>query len=238
MMVTDLATPPGLPATRALPNLARVRLLEGSAELLLGRLRLHAKRVRALAATFRREIRRIQTAQSAELGRIDQHLDRIATQMTIAQTALDQGFAVTFAGVGTLEGLAFTVDIEHPDHTVAQRIASQAHQILGELRARHAEAHTALLFVVEQLVVSANNLAIVVSQPGAQSQDQLSIVIRQMRNLSQITAEIGSRLDIFVQNQSAALQELLPSDSVRETVLASLRAQGATLAPRTQEGAG
>ncbi|HVC81289.1 MAG TPA: hypothetical protein VNL35_12415 [Chloroflexota bacterium] len=220
------------------PSFARVRLLEGSAELLLGQLRLHAKRVRALAAAFRRETRRLGTEVSADLGRIDHNLDRIATQSTVALSAIDLAFAGTFSGTGILDRRAANIDLEHPERSAAQRVAEHAETLLEGLRDRHAEARAALHFMIEQLVVCANNLAIVVGRPGEQSLEQLRIIIRQMRKLSQITAEISARLDVFVQNQSAALQELVPTSSARESVLASLRAQGAQIMVSAGEGEG
>jgi len=228
----------GLPEPGGPPSFARVSLLEGSAELLLGQLRLHSKRVRALAAAFRREIRRLGTEVSTDLGRIDQNLDRIATQSTAAMTAIDLAFAGAFTGVRALDRRAANIDIEYPDRSSAQRVAEHAEHLLDGLRGRHAEARGALHFMIEQLVVSANNLAIVVGRPGEQSLEQLRIIIRQMRKLSQITEDISSRLDVFVQNQSAALQELVPGSSGRESVLASLRAQGAQITtPAREEGA-
>src|SRR6185437_13032047 len=219
----------GLPEPSGSPSFARVQLLEGSAELLLGQLHLHAKRVRALAAAFRREIRRLGTEVGADLGRIDHNLDRIATQSTVAMSAIDLAFAGTFAGARILDRRAANIDLEHPERSAAQRVAEHAETLLEGLRDHHAEARVALHFMIEQLVVCANNLAIVVGRPGEQSLEQLRIIIRQMRKLSQITEEIRARLDVFVQNQSATLQELVPSSSARESVLASLRAQGAQI---------
>jgi hypothetical protein len=72
-------------------------------------------------------------------------------------------------------------------------------------------AHDALAHVGEQLIVSANNLAIIVGQPHAQALDQLRVIIRQMRTLHAITTDLSSRLDVYAQNQSAALQELVPA---------------------------
>jgi hypothetical protein len=229
-MTGEFTTPlAGLPEPGGSPSFARVRLLEGSGELLLGQLRLHAKRVRALAAAFRRETRRLGTEVSPDLGRIDQNLDRIAAQSTAAMSAIDLAFAGTFFGARALDWRAANIDLEYPERSSAQRVAEQAETLLEGLHGRHAEARAALHFMIEQLVVCANNLAIVVGRPGEQSLEQLRIIIRQMRKLSQITEEISSRLDVFVQNQSAALQELAPSSSVRESVLASLRAQGAQI---------
>lgn len=239
-MVAELAMPPATPlGPRNQPNLARVRLLEGSAELLLGQLRLHAKRVRALAAAFRREARRLTTEVSADLGRIDQILDRVAGESTSALTAVDSAFVTTFSGIAALEHMLETVDLEFPDRAPAQRVAIEAQRLLGDLRARHAVGHEALRLIVEQLIVSANNLAIAVGQPGAQPLEQLRTIIRQLRTLSVSTAEIASRLDVFVQNLSAGLQELVPAASIRESVLASLRDQAAVgEEPGTEEDTG
>src|SRR5262249_39623072 len=77
--------------------LARARLAEGSAELLLGHLRLHTKRVRALTATFRRETHRVPSLVGAELMDVDRNLDLVATQITAALAAVDATFSATFA---------------------------------------------------------------------------------------------------------------------------------------------
>lgn len=202
---------PAAPASPApaLPNLPRVRVLEGSAELLLGQLRLHAKRVRALAASYRREVARLSTDSGADLLRIDQGLDEIAARITAALTAVDTAFAFTFAGVAALDHLAAATDIEHPDHTPAQRLAARAAEISTRLRSQHDAAHAALRAVAEGLVVNANSLAIVAGRPGPRSVDQLRVITRQMRALSSVTADLNSRLGVFVQNQSAALQPLI-----------------------------
>jgi len=226
-----------LPIGSSLPSLTRVRLLEGSAELLVGQLRLHAKRVRALAAAFRRETRRIGTGSGTEFGRIDQHLDRIATQTTTALAAVDTAFVTTISGVAAMDHLATAVDLAFPDRTPAQRMALLAEELIRGLKSQHTVAHGSLHFIVEQLVVSANNLAIAVGQPGGQSLEQMRIIIRQMRNLSRITAELSSRLDVFVQNQSAALQELIPASPTRDLVLASLRVGSTRIVMSSQEGA-
>jgi hypothetical protein len=215
------APPPG----GLLPDQARVRLQEGAAELLLGQLRLHAKRVRALAAAFRRETRRLSTAVSPELERIDQGLDAIAERITAALTSVDTAFTATFAGIGAMEYMGRTIDLEYPDRTPAQRRAILAETLLRDLRMHHLVAQAALRQVAEGLVVRSNSLAIAVGRPGSHSIDQLRIVIRQMRNMSQATAEIGSRLDVFVQNQSAGLQALIPAAPVKDALLASLRAR-------------
>jgi len=220
----------------ALPGLTRVRVLEGSAELLLGQLRLHAKRVRALAASFRRETRRLATAD-ADLRRIDDRLDAIAERITAALTAIDAGFTAAFDGIAALDGMGATVDLQHPEHTPAQRIAARARELSSALHGQYDEAHRALRDVADGLVAAANNLAIVVGRPGAQSLNQLRVIIRQMRALSRITAEIGARLDVFVQNTSAALLGVIPGDiadaarDARDTVLAQLGVQPVPSAP-------
>jgi hypothetical protein len=237
-MATQSATLPA-PSSIDAPNLnqVRFRFLEGSSELLLGQLRLHAKRIRALAASFRREIRRIETGVGPEMDRIDSSLDRVSQQTTVALRAIDSAFVAVFAGVAALESYLTSRDVEHPDLTPGQRISGHATDLLGSLRGQHAEAGAALRIVVEQLIVNANNLAIVVGQPGTQSLDHLRVVIRQMRTLSGRTYDLGGRLDVFVQNLSAALQELAPADSLRDSVLASLRAMQASAAGAATEGA-
>jgi hypothetical protein len=213
------------PPSGSLPGQARIRLQEGAAELLLGQLRLHAKRVRALAAAFRRETRRLSTAVSPELERVDQGLDGIAEQITAALTAVDAAFTATFAGIGAMEHMGRTIDLEYPDRTPAERLATQAEMLVRQLRTHHLVAQAALRQVAEGLVARSNSLAIAVGRPGSQSLDQLRIVIRQMRQMSQATAEIGARLDVFVQNQSAGLQALIPAAPVKDALLASLRAR-------------
>ena len=89
--------------------------------------------------------------------------------------------------------------------------AAAAQSLQSGLQARHAVAHDALAHVGEQLIVSANNLAIIVGQPHAQALDPLRVIIRQMRTLHAVTTDLSSRLDVYVQNQSAALQELVPA---------------------------
>ena len=214
-------------AIPALPTLTRVRVLEGPALLLLGQLRLHAKRVRALAANFRRETRRLSLDAGAALGRIDQNLDGVAERMTTAVLVVDTALAATLAGIDALEHLAVTVDVEYPDRTPHQRVALQAESLLSGLQARHEVARDALGHVVEQLIVSANNLAIIVGQPNAQSLDPLRVIIRQIRTLHGVTTDLSSRLDVYVQNQSAALQELVPAGG-QDAVLASFLGPGAT----------
>jgi len=232
-MAVELAGPP----VTGMMNFTRVRVLEGSAQLLLGQLRLHAKRVRALAAAFRRETRRLATDAGADLQRIDQNLDRIADHTTIALNAVDAALLYSFEHIAAMDHMAVTVDLEHLDFTPMQRIAGHAQDILEKLRAQHGVAHGSLQYVIEQLVVSANNLAIVIGQPGVQSLEQLRVIIRQMRSLSRTTAELSGRLDVFVQNQGAALQELIPTSSTRDTVLASLAGTAQNDLP-AQEGAG
>jgi hypothetical protein len=211
-MAPEPAPRPSAPlAIPALPTLTRVRVLEGSAMLLLAQLRLHAKRVRALAANFRRETRRLSPDARAALQRIDQDLDGVAERMTTAVMVVDTAFVATLTGIDALEHLAVTVDVEYPERTPHQRVALQAESLLSGLHARHAVAHDALAHVGEQLIVSANNLAIIVGQPHAQALDQLRVIIRQMRTLHLVTTDLSSRLDVYVQNQSAALQELIPA---------------------------
>ncbi len=237
-MVIERAARPVEPAgAPALPTLARVRVLEGTATLLLGQFRSHAKRVRAHAAAFRRETYRLPAASGADLIRIDQGLDGIATRITAALNAVDMAVVATFAGIATLEHMAATVDLEHPEHSPAQRIAARAEELLAGLRARHEDAHAALRDVVEQLVVNANNLAIIVGQPSAQSIQQLRVMIRQMRALSLITADISARLDVFVQNQSAALRELAPRDLAGDSAWLPSHVRDAHGAAPQQEGA-
>jgi hypothetical protein len=200
--------------------LARARLAEGSGELLLGQLRLHTKRVRALTATFRREAHRVPSLVGAELQDIDQNLDLVATQMTAALAAVDATFTAIFAGIAMLESLAATIDIEHPDRTPAERVAVRAAELLAELYAQHDSARIVLGNVEEQLIVSANKLAIVVGRPSTYATNPLRVLIRQMRMLSGITATFSSRLDVFMQNQSATLRALIPASRTSAEVAA------------------
>ena len=237
-MAIQIATSPAsTPVLDRGSDLVRFWFLEGSSDLLLGQLRLHAKRVRALAATYRRETRRLAAGVSPELSRIDVSFDNVAQETTVALRAIDSAFVTTFTGVSAMEHYATTVDAERPHLTTEQRIAGQARDLLENLRRRHAQASSALRVVVVQLVVNANHLAIAVGQPGALSLEQFRVIIRLMRGLSQTTDELGGRLDVFVQNLSAALQELAPGESSRESVLASLRATGTGPTVPREQGA-
>ena len=216
----------GSPRGPRYPDRAANQTLPGSGcskdwRVVAGKAMLALKRVRALAAAFRREARRLTTDVSADLSRIDQILDHVAGESTNALAATDSAFVTTFSGIAALEHLMATVDSEFPDRTLAQRAAIESQRLLASLRANHAVGHGALGLIAQQLVVSANNLAIAVGQPGAQPLDQLRIIIRQLRALSVITADINSRLDVFVQNLSAGLQELIPTASIRDSALAS-----------------
>ncbi len=237
MAVDHVTIATGIPVASERASFARFRVLEGSSELLLSQFRLHAKRVRALAAAYRRETRRLQAGVSPELARIDVSLDRIAQLTTVALGATDTAFVRTFSSISAMDYYFETTDVEHPEFTPAQRIAAQSKDLLDFLRGKHAEASEALRAVVQELVVNANNLAIVVGQPGAQPLEHFRVIIRQMRTQSGTTYDLGGRLDVFVQNLGATLQELAPTDSFRNTVLASLRSLGAQQAVPGGEGA-
>jgi hypothetical protein len=192
-----------------LPDPARVRVLEGTAELLLGGLRLHAKRVRALAATFYRETRRLPEGVGDGLAPIAASLTTVAAGMSGALTAVDMAVAVTFAGLDALPGIAVNDDLEQPEAVPVRRVAARAESLLIGLRERHDDAHMALREVTQGLVMAANNLAIVAGRPAAGVPDELRVIIRQLRALSAVTVTMTARLDVFVQNVGAVLRAAL-----------------------------
>jgi hypothetical protein len=192
----------------ALPDLAHARLLVDPAQLLLTQIRLHAKRVRALAATFKRELRRLEPYGATGLEAIDRLTEGIATEVTHALLELDEAFALLGQGGEAITHLAGTLDVEHPEYTPAQRAAMHVTALLGDLQQRYARAQAALRAVSESLVVGANKLAIAVGRPASHGVEHLRAVIRQMRAISQATLDLCGRLDILVQHQSATLSAL------------------------------
>ena len=196
-MVAESTLPaPGTGTTALLPGLIRMQVLADDADLLLGQLRLHANRIRALAASFRRETERLPLGAGSELTRIDVRLDEIAGRVGSALSTLDRAFAAVGTDISGLEG---------QDGASRARIERG----LAALRRQHEAARASLRLVVEGLMVCANKLTIIVGQPGSLALDQLRVIIRQMRSMARITAALGIRLDVSVKNQCALLQELL-----------------------------
>ena len=200
MVAESILPAPGTGMTALLPGLIRMQVLADDADLLLGQLRLHANRIHAMAASFRRETERLPLGVGSELTRLDGRLDGIAERVGSALSTLDRAFAAIVSD---------TAGLEQPDGAPPAYAITRIERGLAALRQQHEDARMALRLVVEGLMVCANKLTIIIGQPGSLALDQLRVIVRQMRSMARITAALSTRLDVSVQNQCAILQELL-----------------------------
>ncbi len=205
------------PPLPPLPRPARARALEGTGELLLAELRLHTRRVRALAASLQREASRPPAEDGAGLDAISARLDDIAGELAGALSTIETAVVATFAGLEGLYGAALGIEVGVSGDTPAERVATTVRDLSYGLRTRHRAAQAALRGVAEGLTASANSLTIAAGRPGPDSDpgsmEVLRVMIRQMRLLGGVTAAMGGRLDVFAQNVAALLRDAAPRDA-------------------------
>ena len=206
-LVAERSTaPPGddRPAARPHPRPVAARV----AELLLGQLRLHAKRVRALAAAFRRETRRLSAAVERGTRPHRRAPRRIASgQSSAALGRRGPGLrrpSLRMRGHGWQDGRR----PRYPTSTSpdSERAGPPCKRSCTRPSRVRRPAHGGATGGRAPTTWRSSS-----ASPGGQwPWSRCGLIIRQMRTIGRITAAISSRLDVFVQNQSAALQELLP----------------------------